>query len=233
MGFFKVRWKRLVGWVFTALFFVPVAYLIASLVGAVVPATISADSHGQKKDVRIYLLAGLLHTDIAIPATREVLRQFSFLKQAAIPLDNSSLRYLVFGWGSKQFYTTTGTYADISIRATFTAIIGDRSVMHIVPYGAIDEASEAIPISVSQNGLARMVHFIRGSFKKDDRGNPLFMPGKSHGYGDVFFEGVGGFNILHPCNTWTSRALNRAGVATGIWTPTTQSLKWSLGLHGG
>ncbi len=233
-----MNWKRLIKGLVALVFAPPLLYLLAMVPGAIVPGQTTADSladtaSNSSAKVQIYLLTGLLHADIAIPVDAVVLEKFSFLKQAGIPLNNKDLRYLVFGWGSREFYTIAGTYADVTLAATVTAITGDDSVMHIVPSGGITENADAIPVKLSASGFTRMLSFLRRSFADDSNGKPSWMSDKTHGYGDVFYEGRGGFNILAPCNVWTGAALREAGLPLGIWTPTTYSLKWSLNILAG
>ncbi len=203
------------------------------MVGAIVAGTINRDTAGTTtgNDKEIYLLTSLLHADIAIPVDAEVLRKFSFLKQSGIEMDHANLRYLVFGWGSRAFYTTAGTYADITFAATVKAITSDTAVMHVVPSGQLAQSENSIPIKISEQGFSRLIHFLRNSFENEADDAPFWLPNESHGYGDVFYLSNGNFNIFNPCNVWTGSALKQAGVPVGAWTPTTKSLKWSLKIH--
>ena len=214
---------------------VPILYFSATVFGALIPVGPAGEWGGtrQSERVRVYLLRGWIHTDIAIPATPKVLEDFGFLREAGIPITHDDLRYLVFGWGSAAFYTTAGSYADISLSAVWTALTGDRSVMHAVPSGALEASDTAIAIDLTPLGFQQMVRFIRASYNEDATGNPVWLKGLSHGYGDVFHQARGGFDAFRPCNVWTARALRKAGVTTGIWTPTTDSLLFSLRLHAG
>ncbi len=228
-----MRWKHLIIGLPGLLIAVPAIYFLASMAGAIVPGKSSADSAdkttGNEKE--IYLLTSLLHADIAIPVDAEVLRKFSFLKQSGIEMDHSGLRYLVFGWGSQAFYTTAGTYADITLAATVKAITSDTAVMHVVPSGQIAKSENSIPIQVSEQGFSRLLNYLLRSFENEATDAPFWLMNESHGYGDVFYLSNGNFNIFNPCNVWTSNALKRAGISIGAWTPTTQSLKWSLRIH--
>ena len=203
------------------------------MVGAIVIGKSSTDSSdkttGNEKE--IYLLTSLLHADIAIPVDAEVLRKFSFLKQSGIDMDHIGLRYLVFGWGSQAFYTTAGTYADITLAATVKAITGDSAVMHVVPSGQLGETENSIPLKVSKQGFSKLLSYLLRSFENETTDKPFWLMNESHGYGDVFYLINGNFNIFNPCNVWTGNALKQAGISVGAWTPTTQSLKWSLRIH--
>ena len=213
---------------------VPAIYFLASMAGAIVPGNNQSQiqlTTTTGNDKEIYLLTSLLHADIAIPVDAEVLSKFSFLKQSGIEMDHAGLRYLVFGWGSQAFYTTAGTYADITLAATVKAITSDTAVMHVVPSGQIAKSENSIPIKVSEQGFSRLIHFLRRSFENEATDMPFWLQNESHGYGDVFYLSNGNFNIFNPCNVWTGNALKRAGISVGAWTPTTQSLKWSLRIH--
>ncbi len=226
--------QRLVKWLLIGVVTAPAAYLAAMIIGAVVPGVTKgiAEPAAANDNVKIYLLTGPLHADIAVPVDSQVLQQFGFLDQSGINLNDNGLHYLVFGWGSEAFYTIAGTYADITAAATLRAVTGDSSVMHVVPVGRINQAPDTIPLTVSRGGYSRLLTFLRSSFDNSTNGEPQQMPGKSHGYGDVFYRGRGGFNIFYPCNAWAGDALRTAGVKLGIWTPTTFSLKLSLKLYG-
>jgi len=83
-------------------------YLIAAGIGGVIPASFNSINEQQATlEKPVYLLANLLHTDIAIPINSLSLYEFDFLRKAGFPLDNPQLEYLVIGWGSEAFYTST------------------------------------------------------------------------------------------------------------------------------
>lgn len=228
-----MRWKRLFIGLPVLLIAVPAIYFLASMIGAYISGTINQDSTGtpSQNDKEIYLLTSLLHADIAIPVDAKVLQKFSFLKQSGIEMEHSGLKFLVFGWGSRAFYTTAGTYADITVSATVKAITSDTAVIHVVPAGQLTKNESSIAIKVTEQGFSRLLNFLYRSFENDITDTPTWLQNVSHGYGDVFYLSNGNFNILNPCNVWTGNALKHAGVPVGAWTPTTQSLKWSLDYH--
>lgn len=59
---------------------------------------------------RILILSNPIHTDIAIPVDDEMRARFRFLRDADLDPDSAALRYLVFGWGGRAFYTETSTW---------------------------------------------------------------------------------------------------------------------------
>lgn len=214
--------KRL-GLFIAAPFFIVVLYLFAALLGGIIPSGKIVRYDNEERDRTIYLTANALHADIAIPVDATSREQFGFLKADGFPLDNPNLKYLIIGWGSREFYTSTAEYSDMAFATIWRAATGDVSVMHVAPGGDISKSDNAVPIDISQAGLERMIDFILESFRKEN-GKPILLPDATFGFGDLFYEAEGRFHIFNPCNVWVSKALGKAGVSTGIWTPTTYSL---------
>jgi len=207
------------------------AYLIVAVIGGLIPASLStAQAVDESKPVTIYLTGTLLHTDIAVPATRKLREQYGFLRATGFPLDNPNLKYLVFGWGSEVFYTETADYADIKFATAWKAATGDRAVLHIGPAGDLSQSPDVTPLHITENQLEELLEFI-DSHLENQFGEPELVEGASFGYGDVFYRAKGNFNLLNPCNVWVSAALRAAGLRSGIWTPTSYSLLISQKLY--
>ena len=207
---------------------------VAVLIGAgtVVPRPFwqmsAAQAQGENR--RILVLSNPIHTDIAIPATPETLKRFAFLGDAGLDLGNPNLRYIVFGWGGRSFYTETPTWADLKALPVMKSFTLDRSVMHAELSGDIPSDDPAVTaLTVSAEGFDHLLRFIRGSFAdKTEKPAPLDV---SYGENDAFFAAGGFFNALAGCNTWTAAALREAGLTSGWWTPLPPLLAASLRLH--
>lgn len=178
---------------------------------------------------QILLLSTLLHTDIAIEVTEDIRSRFAFLSDDGFPLYHNQLRYLVIGWGSKAFYPSAKSYSEMGIAPLFKAVTGDQSVLHIMPASQIKAGNNVQEISLSLQGYHRLVEAILGTLKRGrNRNQPIRLQGKSFGAGDLFYLAHGHFDIFRTCNVWTAKMLRIAGVPTGIWTPTSYSLKAGL-----
>ncbi|MEO1143127.1 MAG: DUF2459 domain-containing protein, partial [Pseudomonadota bacterium] len=138
--------------------------------------------------------------------------------------DNPNLKYLVIGWGARDFYTSTAEYSDMELNTVWKAATGDKSVMHVAPAGDVSEVPNSIRLNISEEGFTRLVEFIFRSFELQNA-QPELLAGQTFGYGDLFYKANGQFNLFNPCNIWVSKALNEAGLASGFWTPTTYSLQ--------
>ncbi|WP_245459155.1 MULTISPECIES: TIGR02117 family protein [unclassified Rhizobium] len=180
---------------------------------------------------QILMLSNPIHTDIAIPVDGDLLSRFAFLRTAGLDLNNPNLRYLVFGWGGRSFYTETRTWAELKAGPVLKSFALDRSVIHAELAGDIPlDASAVTVINIDAEGLERLKRFILASFEQSD-GGPVALPGSNYGPNDAFFEARGYFNALMGCNTWTAAALRQAGLTSGFWTALPVMLRLSLRLH--
>jgi len=208
-----------------------ITYLLAAVVGGLIPSPQNIRSQSpieSKNTIELYLLSTILHVDIAVPLNEEVRQQFAFLNDDGIPLSHPLLRYLVIGWGSREFYTSTKALSDIGAKPVYTAITGDSSVIHVTPSKELSKLPDVRKITVTQAGFQNMMNNIRSSFAHSTLDKPMVLKGINHGLSDVFYRANGNFNIFYPCNIWTAKMLRSAGIKTGIWTPTTYSLMLSL-----
>jgi uncharacterized protein (TIGR02117 family) len=83
-------------------------------------------------------------------------------------------------------------------------------------------------LTLSREEYRRLVAYLRASFRYDSEGRTIPVPGRGYGPSDAFYEAVGPYTARLTCNEWTGRALRRAGVRTGVWTPLSQSIMWRL-----
>jgi len=206
------------------------AAVLAPFAGAIVPRPLLAPAAaGGDQPRRILVLSNPIHTDIALPADPDVLDRLGFLQGSGLPVADPAVKWLVVGWGGRSFYLETPTWSDLKPGPVLRALTADSSAMHVAVAGEIDQAAEGIvPIDMSEAAFADMVKAALDGFARDVRGEPILIEGRSYGPYDRFYEGVGTFNAIVGCNTWTGAVLRRAGLRTGWWNPLPQSLVWSL-----
>ena len=208
------------------------AVFAALLLGALVPRPLLPFDSVDTATRRILLLHNPIHTDIAIPLDAAVLADFDFLLGAGIPADLPDARYLVFGWGGREFYINTPVWSELKAGPLFKGLTLDRSVMHVEVAGDIPEPQPVVTgHALSEAGYDRLLTFIRASFRSSPERGPIHIEGAAYGEFDAFFEANGWFNAVAGCNTWTATALREAGLRTGWWNPLPQSLAVSLSLH--
>lgn len=208
--------------------------LAAPVVGALVPRPlfpVAADAAGEGATRRLLVLANPIHTDIAFPVDQDVLERFGFLADAGLPIYDPNVRWIVAGWGGREFYLETPEWSDLKAGPLFKGLTRDRSVMHMGVAGEIDPASAGVlPLDLSPAEFDRMVEATMAGFATDGGGRLDLIEGRSYGEYDRFYEANGSFTALLGCNTWTGAVLRAGGVRTGLWNPLPQSLVWSVRL---
>ena len=199
-----------------------VLWLLAATLGAVVPGRV-ANINGAPS-VRVGLVAGLIHYDFLVPARPDVLTQFGFVEASGVPIRLPQVQYLVIGWGAHDFYTTTGSYQNLSARAIWRGIIGDASVMRVDVAGAIDPDIPVQWLDLSDAQFSALLVAIESGFAPEHAA--LDTPGFTDS--DRFFVGAGSFSALRTCNVWVGEVLRAAGLRFGAWTPAPYSVRLSL-----
>ncbi|SFR45507.1 conserved hypothetical protein [Yoonia tamlensis] len=170
--------------------------------------------------VEIVLFAGPIHTDILIPATPQVRNRLGFLAGAGMPINHPGVAWISIGWGARDFYTTTGDYADLSVRPVWRAVTGDDAVMRVDLAGPLHADLDLPRLRLSPAQFDALLGGITAGFASD---RPIAHPGFNAT--DRFYPATGRFHLLRTCNAWVGDLLRGAGVRIGIWTPFTWSLQ--------
>lgn len=205
----------------------PSLYFAAGLTGALMAKGESWPPQG----VVVGLLRGPIHYDFLLPLDPVTRQAFGFAAdQRGVPVRHPDARWLVVGWGSEAFYTTAGSYSDISAASLWRAATGDGSVMRLDVWG--DLAGQEIPglswIRVTPAQYARLRTGIRDSFATGPAGQPQPVAVAGFTGTDGFWHGRGGFDLFRTCNVWVGAQLRGAGLRFGLWTPTPQAVALSI-----
>jgi uncharacterized protein (TIGR02117 family) len=199
----------------------PVLYLLASVTLPLIPGP-GPDLSGPPAQ-RIGLIQGPIHTDILFPLTPEIRAQFAFAEAAGVPLNHPNAEWLILGWGSAAFYTTAGTYSDITASAVLTAATGDDAVIRLDALGPLPPLDNLRFLDLSQAQFDALVTQTASAFVSQTR---LDHPGFTGT--DAFFPAHGHFHLFRTCNVWLGETLRAAGIPFGLWTPANWSVTLSL-----
>lgn len=206
----------------------PLLYLASGVAGSLIPA--NADWQEPEQGVRIFVRTNGVHTWLVLPKNEAGVDW----RPLADPADIRDFRYgrgdyLAFGFGNRDFYLNTPTWADLSIPTALAAAFGSGPALMHVEHVWNPQASEwQRPLRLSVADYRRLAAHIRKSFVLDAHGEPVPLIGRGYGPADVFYEAEGRYDGRRTCNEWTGEALREAGVRTGIWTPFSQSIMWRL-----
>lgn len=209
----------------TALILLPFFYFVAASVGALIPGVHPQIDGGPP--TRIALARGPIHYDLLLPMTDSLRARFAFAEGQGVPVRDPQVRYLIIGWGSRAFYTATGTYDDLKLGAIWPALTGDAATLHLDVAGEVDGITGITFLEMSETQLTALVQAVTATFSRDPAGNPIPLLAPPFGATDAFYAAEGHFNLLNTCNVWIGAMLRAAGLDFGIWTPTPQSVAFS------
>ena len=222
------RWLRILAKTVAALLAIPVLYLAAALILGAVP--VNRGWQEAEAGIPIFVRTNGVHTWIMVP---KVSADMDW--RPLVPADHlrdpryGRGNYVAFGYGNREFYLNTPTWADLSLKTAFAAAVGGGpSLMHVdhAPLPVADEYHR--PMVLGRDQYRRLVGYIADSFQLDADGRSMPLLGRGYGGSDAFYESRRAYNFVRTCNEWTGEALRTAGVRMGVWTPLAQSIMWRL-----
>ena len=209
--------KTLAYTLFALLAFISI-YLLAAYALARVPVNAGA---APGNDVTLYLLSNGVHTDVVLPLRTPEFDWTPYLRFEHTRGGDTTARYVALGWGDKNFYLNTPTWADLTAATAFKAATGlSSAAVHATFYGQLQESETCVKIPVGRDDYRRLVDFVRQSLRQSADGQLVHIPTPAiYGQNDAFYEAHGRYSLLHTCNTWTNNALKSAGRKACWWTP--------------
>ena len=214
---------RLVGRILTAILAIPAAYMLAALIGSLVP--VNRGWTEPEEGITIYLADNGVHTDIVMPARAAGLDWSNFVPRSDFPAPAPSAFWLAFGAGEEQVYLETPTWWDITPETIWSALTGSRRVLHVEwVEDPRSYASHAIRLRPEE--YRRLWAAVRSDFERGESGRPVRIDHPGYGCCDAFYRAGGRFSALSTCNSWTADKLRLAGVESSLWPPFVEGLVW-------
>ncbi len=153
----------------------------------------------------VYLITGGWHTDIclSVDAISGPLAAFGKADPGA--------KYLVFGWGQRDYYMAS----DPGLGDLLRAASPGPAVMLIIPlrHNPLEAfgRTNAMAIPVSPEGLASLSAYLWREIQKDAGGVPQPITAGPHP-DSRFYASTSVYDLTRNCNRWTAEALRIAGV---------------------
>ena len=161
----------------------------------------------------LYVIDAGWHTEIAalVAALSQPL--------ASLPEISPDARYVVFGWGQRDYYMARNPGLGDLLAATAPG----PSVVLVIPLPESPAAyfstgATVFAIPVSQAGLDRLSQFISASLEKDARQQPRRLGDGPYPDSAFYASGLT-YSLTDTCNTWTAEALHVGGLpvsASGV-----------------
>jgi uncharacterized protein (TIGR02117 family) len=201
---------------------VPIAYLLAALIGSLVP--VNSDWAEPDGGVTIYIANNGIHSDIVLPAKAQGLDWTPFVSKSDFAAPEPDAQWVAFGSGEERVYLDTPRWRDIRPKTLWSALSGGKRVMHVEWVSNPAHMDRAIRLRPAE--YRRLWAAIRSDFEMRQDGRPMLIDHPGYGRSDAFYWATGKFSGLKTCNTWTASRLRLAGVKTSIWPPFVQGLTW-------
>jgi uncharacterized protein (TIGR02117 family) len=201
-----------------ALFAVPALYLVAALIGSLIP--VNRGWTEPKVGTTIYLADNGVHVDIIMPIDAQGLDWRPLVPARDFARADPNASFIAFGAGEQRVYLNTPTWWDLTPRTLSSALAGGHRVMHVEyvpsPYYAVRQTR------LRPEEYRRLWQAIRSDFG----GRPERIDHPGYGPADAFYRATGKASAFRTCNSWAAGKLRLAGVKTSLWPPFAQGLVW-------
>jgi uncharacterized protein (TIGR02117 family) len=201
---------------------IPAAYLVAALIGSLVP--VNRGWTEPTEGVAIYIADNGVHADLILPIKAQGLDWAPLIPKRDFAAPPADAGWISFGSGEKRVYLETPTWWDIRPRTIWSALAGGKRVMHVEyirdPYYA------ARQIRLRPEEYRRLWAAVRADFVLDAKGRPQRIDHRGYGPADAFYRATGKANAFRTCNAVAANWLRLAGVKTSLWPPFDNGLTW-------
>jgi len=193
-------------------------YLLAALLLSVMSVS---KEPGTGNDVAIYIMTNGDHTDIVIPVKNALKDWRPEIKYDETTGKDTSYSYVAIGWGNKDFYLNTPTWAQFKLSLGVKAVLGlGTSAIHTDFCKEIREGKNCKKLMLSNSQYLKLVHYIDGYFKRDAAGKVInIKTTANYDSSDAFYDANGTYSLFCTCNTWANKALKACGQKACVWTP--------------
>lgn len=220
------RIRRFIARSLVALAAIPLLYVLALILLGLIP--MNWGWREAERGVTIFVNTNGVHTGIGMPLHHPLMdwRPYVPAEHLRVPARGD---YIIVGYGHRDFYLNTPSWAELSLGTAINAALGlGPTLLHVDHVQGLAENEEQRAITLSEEEYRRLVAYIRPRFRLDAQGRTIAVPGRGYFTNDAFYEAHGGYSAILTCNEWTGRALRAAGVRMGLWTPIEQSVMWRL-----
>ena len=174
----------------------------------------------------IYACDNGVHTDLIVPVMAAGTDWRALFGQQAFVAPVTAFDHVAFGWGSRDFYINTPTWADLDIATAAKSVLWDETVLHVEYRPPPVAAENCRRWRAGPAAYARITSYIRETLRLSGGLPVQAAPG--YGARDAFFVANGQYTLFETCNQWTGRALRLGGAPVAPWTPLSFLVTWNL-----
>lgn len=168
-------------------------------------ATAPRDAPVPYGEATIYVVGRGWHTDIGLPVS-EVTGPLASLER-----DFPGVRFMVFGFGEREYYMARNEGAGEMLAALFPS----KSAILLTPLRAPPSEAfadqQVVALHLPKSGVQQIATRLWDDLEKSANGVPVRLA-DGPDVGSVFFASTEIYNAFHTCNTWTALLLRDAGL---------------------
>ena len=176
--------------------------------------------------VLIYACDNGVHTDLIVPVVAGGTDWRVLFGQPAFIAPIEAYDHIGLGWGSRDFYINTPTWADLDIATAVKSVLWDETVLHVEYRPQPVTGERCGRWLVDEATYLKMAAFVRDHLRVS-QGHPV-QAGPGYGDRDTFYVANRRYTIIETCNQWTGRALRLGGAPVAPWTPFSFLVLWHL-----
>lgn len=203
-------------------------YLLSAFVCKFI--TTNNDYVAPEKGIEVFLISNGVHADICLPlANNDTLWSKYFDVKDFSTLKNKP-KYILLGWGDKDFFLHTPTWADLTVKTAFKAsFIPSSAALHVSYLTDDPQLSETTKsFKINKVSLKKIEHYIISYVQLKNNSPILIDCCRYPNVHDNFYEANGTYHLFKTCNNWTNNVIKEAGVKTSIWAPFDSSILYQF-----
>ena len=140
-----------------------VLYFLIALIGLI---PVNNDFHPTPDGIEIRFISNPIHTDIILPAQTGTLDWRGRFPEGSFAVDTSQATHVAFGWGNKDFYVDTPTWADVRFSTVVHALFWpSESCMHVTLCTAEGIPDDARSVRISPAQYQHLLESINSGFR--------------------------------------------------------------------
>ncbi len=235
LPFFRYAAKGLnvVRWIIMVFVYGLLCYALFAALSAVIPVSAEQVPAEEARPYELYLLKSGPHTDFLVKANTDVHDWRLDFPYSNNVNPDTSLQWLAIGWGDKNFYLNTPTWADLTVSTAVTAATGlGTAGIHASYYYGIPNDRPIIQLQLTRNQYMRLCSYISRSLIADADGKRIMLQPLLAGVNfdhDRYYDAHGRYSMIHTCNTWINNGLKASGQRACLWTGFAEGLFYQYG----
>ena len=197
-------------------------YALFATISAVIPVSAEATPSYDQPIYEVYLLKSGPHTDFLVKVKTDVHDWSADFPYANNANPDTTLPWLAIGWGDKNFYMNTPTWAHLTVSTAVAAAAGlGTASIHASYYFTVPTDRPIISLKLSHNQYMRLCTYVSRSLIADGNGKRIMLQPLITGVNfdfDRYYDAHGRYSMIHTCNTWINNGLKASGLRACLWT---------------